>query len=174
MRERTSILRNLSVSSQPALSRRVDIYVMTEVALTPLEPAAVGMRVLFMHSCEEPELARTLARDGHDVLSVADDEHAARLMRVFRPEMIVVAAQNTVLACGDLRSQAREVPIIAIVASDDAEERVAALNAGADDCLGRPFHRAELIARMRAAERRRLLIAARPHMDEQPAVGGEA
>jgi DNA-binding response OmpR family regulator len=131
------------------------------------------MRVLFMHSREKPELARTLARDGHDVLAVADDEHAARLMRVFKPEMIVVAARDTVLACRDLRSQACEVPIIAIVASDDAEERVAALNAGADDCLGRPFHRAELIAGMRAAERRRLLIAARPHMVEQPAVGGE-
>ena len=174
MSEPTSILRNLSVSSQPALSRRVDIYSMTEVALTPLEPAAVGMRVLFMHSREEPELARTLARDGHDVLAVADDEHAARLMRVFKPEMIVVAAQNTVVTCRDLRSQAREVPIIAIVASDDAEERVAALNAGADDCLGRPFHRAELIARMRAAKRRRLLIAARSRTGEQQARGGEA
>ena len=95
-------------------------------------------------------------------------------MRVFKPEMIVVAAQNTVVTCRDLRSQAREVPIIAIVASDDAEERVAALNAGADDCLGRPFHRAELIARMRAAKRRRLLIAARSRTGEQQARGGEA
>jgi two-component system, OmpR family, response regulator CpxR len=41
-----------------------------------------------------------------------------------------------------------------VAVSDSAEERIANLDAGADDCLGRPFHPGELVARVRALLRR--------------------
>jgi DNA-binding response OmpR family regulator len=142
-----------------------------EHAISSAEQAPIGLRVLFVHSREEPELTRTLAREGHDVLAVADDERPARWLEVFKPHLIVVAVRDPVRICCELRRQERDVPIIAIVHSQDVEERIAALQAGADDCIGRPFPRAELTARMRAAWRRTILRAPNSHLPEEPTQG---
>lgn len=55
-----------------------------------------------------------------------------------------------------------EVPVLILSVRDDAEEKVAALDAGADDYVTKPFDTAELLARVRAAQRRSLTEAGEP------------
>ena len=47
-----------------------------------------------------------------------------------------------------------EVPVIVLTVRDDVQEKVAALDAGADDYITKPFSTAELLARLRAAQRK--------------------
>ena len=49
-----------------------------------------------------------------------------------------------------------DVPVLILSVRDDADEKVAALDAGADDYVTKPFDTAELLARIRAAQRRSL------------------
>mgnify|MGYP001627400424 CR=1 FL=1 len=56
---------------------------------------------------------------------------------------------------GQLRRDGNELPVLILTARDALEDRVAGLDAGADDYLLKPFERAELAARLRALLRRR-------------------
>ncbi len=55
-----------------------------------------------------------------------------------------------------------DVPVLILSVRDDAEEKVAALDSGADDYVTKPFDTAELLARVRAAQRRSLTEAGEP------------
>lgn len=54
----------------------------------------------------------------------------------------------------DLRLARKSTPVLMLSARSQVEDRIAGLNAGADDYLGKPFHFSELLARMRALLRR--------------------
>ena len=54
----------------------------------------------------------------------------------------------------ELRRQGRQTPVLLLSARGEVNERVAGLNAGADDYLPKPFELAELVARLRALVRR--------------------
>ncbi len=56
--------------------------------------------------------------------------------------------------CRDLRRAERSIPILMLTARDEPEDRVRGLEVGADDYLIKPFHRAELVARVKALFRR--------------------
>jgi DNA-binding response OmpR family regulator len=108
------------------------------------------------------------------VLAAAEDELPTRLLSVFEPHVVLVAGHDVPHACHELRLHAAEVPIVAIAASRNLEERIAALSSGADDCLSAPFHPAELLARLHAVTRRRApRVAQLPTAGEQ-ALGGAA
>lgn len=62
--------------------------------------------------------------------------------------------QNGLEIVRHLRSQADTIPIVVITARGAIEDRVNGLEAGADDYLVKPFHRDELLARVRAVVRR--------------------
>jgi DNA-binding response OmpR family regulator len=113
----------------------------------------VPTRVLLVHRRPEPELVRLLARAGHDVLAVRDDERPIRFLGVFQAELVLVATDDPATTCRAIRRAAAGISIL--VPTQSLDSRVAALDAGAEDCLGTPFHRQELAARMRAAQRRR-------------------
>lgn len=117
-------------------------------------PDFTGMRVLLVGERRDEQLARVLARDGHEVLSAETAEAAIRLSRVFDPEVIVVVGD----ACHDLRHAAPSAGIVALVRGQDVAERINALQAGADDCLASPWSDAELRARVRAMGRRRARV----------------
>ncbi len=55
-----------------------------------------------------------------------------------------------------------DVPVLILSVRDDAEEKVAALDVGADDYVTKPFDTAELLARVRAAQRRSLTETGEP------------
>lgn len=63
--------------------------------------------------------------------------------------------------CRRLRAAGSRLPVILITAKDDVEERVAGLDAGADDYIVKPFNGDELLARIRVQLRRAL-----PNSDE--------
>ena len=88
-------------------------------------PAAdfTGMRVLLVGERREEQLARVLARDGHDVLSV-DEPEATRLGGVFAPDVIVFVGAS----CRELRRAVPAAGIIALVRGQDVEERISAFS----------------------------------------------
>ena len=61
-----------------------------------------------------------------------------------------------------------DVPVLILSVRDDAEEKVAALDAGADDYVTKPFDTAELLARVRVAQRRSLTETGEPVFSSGP------
>jgi DNA-binding response OmpR family regulator len=88
--------------------------------------------------------------DGEDGLFMAtDSDHNLIILDVMLPKL------DGISICKKLRSQGKTVPIIILSAKDTVEDRVKGLDAGADDYLIKPFSFSELVARIRAIERRR-------------------
>jgi two-component system OmpR family response regulator len=65
------------------------------------------------------------------------------------------AGKDGVEVLGDLRRQGLETPVLAVTASEDKQTKVAALDAGADGYLQKPFEVPEMIAGLKALIRRR-------------------
>jgi two-component system KDP operon response regulator KdpE len=63
-----------------------------------------------------------------------------------------------------------DVPVLILSVRDDPDEKVAALDAGADDYVTKPFDTAELLARVRAAQRRSLTETGEPVFKTGPLV----
>jgi two-component system, OmpR family, KDP operon response regulator KdpE len=61
-----------------------------------------------------------------------------------------------------------DVPVLILSVRDDADEKVAALDAGADDYVSKPFDTAELLARIRATQRRSLTESGEPVFQSGP------
>jgi two-component system response regulator MprA len=103
-------------------------------------------------------LAHALRRDGYQVLLAADGTEAMAELGRARPEVIVldvlVPEPNGLEICRRLRRRGDQVPILMLTARDLVEDRVAGLDAGADDYLVKPFALDELRARLRALLRR--------------------
>jgi two-component system response regulator MprA len=103
-------------------------------------------------------LERTLSAEGYAVDAVADG--GAALARVERavPDLIVLDVSmpglDGLAVTRRLRAKRLPVPILLLTARDALEDRVAGLDAGADDYLVKPFEMDELMARVRAMLRR--------------------
>jgi two-component system response regulator MprA len=103
-------------------------------------------------------LARTLAAEGYDVTVAADGGAALAEAERAAPDVIVLdvamPALDGLAVCRRLRSKGLPTPILMLTARDAVPDRVAGLEAGADDYLIKPFAVQELIARLRALTRR--------------------
>src|SRR5437764_10132453 len=89
------------------------------------------------------------ARDGHEALvAVERDDPDAAVLDVMMP------APDGLEVCRQLRSAENDVPILMLTARREVSDRVAGLDAGADDYLPKPFALDELLARLRALLRR--------------------
>lgn len=110
---------------------------------------------------DEPQILRALKvvlRDaGYEVTAVATAQEALDAASVRPPDAaiidLVLPDGNGVEVCEELRSWS-EMPIIVLSAVDDEEQKVRALEAGADDYVTKPFGPRELVARLSAALRR--------------------
>ena len=87
-----------------------------------------------------------------------DGQEALELITRDRPDAVVLDVMMPRLdgleVCRRLRSSGDDLPILVLTARDSVSERVAGLDAGADDYLPKPFALEELLARMRALLRR--------------------
>ncbi|MBB5866758.1 two-component system response regulator MprA [Allocatelliglobosispora scoriae] len=118
------------------------------------------MRILVVD--DDPAVRRSLEhalrRDGYDVSSAADGVSALTEHGVFRPDAVVLdilmPEPNGLEVCRTLRSGGHDTPILMLTARDLVTDRVAGLDAGADDYLAKPFALEELRARLRALLRR--------------------
>ena len=106
-------------------------------------------------------LARGLREQGYVVDLVLDGESAASYLRLYEYEVAVVDWRMPRLSGIDLIQRlrgasgaARSTPVLMLTARDTPADRVAGLDAGADDYLVKPFDFGELLARLRALQRR--------------------
>ena len=103
-------------------------------------------------------LDRALRRDGYAVSSVADGQAALDAVERHAPDAIVLDVGLPVVdglsVCRRLRADGFRTPVLMLTARDAVSDRVAGLDAGADDYLVKPFALAELYARLRALLRR--------------------
>jgi two-component system KDP operon response regulator KdpE len=110
---------------------------------------------------DEPQIARALRINltarGYEVVTAHDGAAALRAAADAKPDVVVLD-----LGLPDLDGRTvieglrgwTSIPIIVLSARTDSGEKVAALDAGADDYVTKPFGMDELLARLRAAVRR--------------------
>ena len=118
------------------------------------------MRVLVVE--DEPRMAdlirRGLSREGLAVDVAGDGERGMEMARATTYDALVLDVMlpgiNGFEACRRLRSDGVWTPVLMLTARDSVGDRVAGLDAGADDYLVKPFAWAELLARLRALIRR--------------------
>jgi two-component system, OmpR family, response regulator MprA len=103
-------------------------------------------------------LSRTLAAEGYEVEASPDGGDALAAVERSTPDLVVldVAMQGLdgLSVARRLRDKGLGLPILMLTARDAVPDRVAGLDAGADDYLVKPFAAEELIARVRALLRR--------------------
>lgn len=103
-------------------------------------------------------LKRSLRFNGYDVVLAEDGEEALQVIREQRPDLTILDVMMPKLdglgVCRVLREEGDHTPILMLTARDDVADRVAGLDAGADDYLPKPFALEELLARVRSLLRR--------------------
>jgi two-component system response regulator MprA len=103
-------------------------------------------------------LARALELEGYDVVAVPDGAAALDAARNEPPDVLVLDVMmpgvDGLTVCRVLRAERDRTPILMLTARTETSDRVAGLDAGADDYLPKPFELDELLARLRALLRR--------------------
>jgi len=118
------------------------------------------MRILVVD--DEPAvrdaLRRALSLEGYEVDVACDGAEALRGLAGTRPDAVVLdllmPEVDGLEVCRRLRAARDVTPILVLTARDAVSDRVAGLDAGADDYLVKPFALEELLARLRALLRR--------------------
>lgn len=109
------------------------------------------MAGLLKRGLEEEGYAVDVAATGSDAIWAAtENPYDAILLDVLLPDM------NGQEVCRRLRAGGRWAPVLMLTARTAVADRVAGLDAGADDYLTKPFSFSELLARVRALVRRRV------------------
>ncbi|MEW5684042.1 MAG: response regulator transcription factor [Pseudomonadota bacterium] len=99
-----------------------------------------------------------LGSEGHNVSITASGEEAVELAEIYEYDAILMDLDLEDItgaeALRDLRMKKNATPVIMLTGSLDVDTKVAALGSGADDYITKPFHKAELMARINAVVRR--------------------
>ncbi|NCZ93012.1 MAG: DNA-binding response regulator [Actinobacteria bacterium] len=103
-------------------------------------------------------VTRVLELEGHEVSAVNDGNAALDAILAKPPHAVVMDVMMPFLdgmsVCRELRRRGNKTPILLLTARHEVGDRVAGLDAGADDYLVKPFAVDELLARVRALLRR--------------------
>jgi two-component system copper resistance phosphate regulon response regulator CusR len=106
-------------------------------------------------------IAKGLREHGHAVDLADNGASAAQQAGSAAYDMVILDVmlpeKNGLDVCRELRAGGAAVPVLMLTARDAVPDRIAGLDAGADDYLTKPFHFGELLARVRALARRRAL-----------------
>lgn len=104
-----------------------------------------------------------LSNKGYDIIEAENGVEAVEMVKDYRPDAVLLDMglpdASGVEVTRNLRSWTW-VPIVFISVRDDEKTKVEALDAGADDYVSKPFGLDELVARLRAALRRRQIVPA--------------
>jgi two-component system KDP operon response regulator KdpE len=126
-----------------------------------------GVRVLIVD--DEPAIRRflrtTLAAHGYDIFEAADGQSALTAAAAARPDLIILDLGLPDMDGVQVTHQLREwtqIPILIVSVRGQENDKIAALDAGADDYVTKPFGVGELLARMRVALRRTVPAAEEP------------
>jgi two-component system, OmpR family, response regulator MprA len=134
--------------------------VKSERAAVPLAPAPGAGRLLVVD--DDPDvrdsLERALRVAGYAVTTAVHGADALDQLARAPVDLIVLDVLMPIVdgfdACRRLRERGNATPVLVLTARDAVEDRVAGLEAGADDYLVKPFALRELLARIRALLRR--------------------
>ena len=120
------------------------------------------MRILLVE--DEPDLGKAIqmmlvqeayivdwAQDGNEAWAFLESHWIQYTLAIF--DWLLPGISGIEL-CQRLRSQNRTLPILMLTAKDQPEDTALGLDAGADDYLVKPFRKVELLARLRALQRR--------------------
>jgi len=105
-------------------------------------------------------LQRALELEGYDIELAADGREALTRLENGEPQPdavildVLMPVVDGLEVCRRLRRSGNRVPVLMLTARDEIENRVAGLDAGADDYVPKPFALEELVARIRALLRR--------------------
>jgi two-component system KDP operon response regulator KdpE len=110
---------------------------------------------------DEPQIRRvlraTLSSNGYDVIEAKNGQEAIEMAVRERPDLILLDVNmpdmSGLEACSKIRLSF-EGPIIMVTVRNSEQDKIVALDAGADDYVVKPFAMGELLARIRAALRR--------------------
>jgi two-component system KDP operon response regulator KdpE len=101
----------------------------------------------------------TLSGMGFTVVGASRGEEALSLVQLTRFDAVLldvdIPGMGGLEACRCIRSTSTHLPILMLTAMDGEDDKVLALDAGADDYITKPFRLRELTARLRSAVRRR-------------------
>ena len=113
-------------------------------------------------------LHTTLSALGFEIEEASSGEQAVSFVRTERYDAalldINMPGMGGIAACRTLRRLAEGLPILMLTVRDNADDKIDALDAGADDYITKPFHVGELTARVRSAVRRSRLAQGESEM----------
>ncbi len=119
--------------------------------------AVSHMRILIVEDDKDlsAALAEALGHGGYAIDVAHEAEEAEGFTDVYAYDLILLdlglpGGRDGLTLLKDWRKNGMEVPIIILTARDGWREKVAGMDAGADDYVTKPFHEAELLARVRA------------------------
>ena len=121
------------------------------------------MRILVVDddAAVRDSLVRTLRFEGYQVDTAQDGLQALAAVAAEEPDTMILDVSmprmDGLAACRQLRADGVVLPVLMLTARDSVGDRVAGLDAGADDYLVKPFALQELLARLRALLRRSAL-----------------
>ena len=125
---------------------------------------------------DEPQILRALVANlrarGYEVDAAATGEIALQLAARHRPDLVILDLGLPGMSGAEVIDGLRgwtDVPILVLSARDAERDKIAALDAGADDYVTKPFGMGELLARVRAATRRRVRGSPEPAVVATPA-----
>ena len=103
-------------------------------------------------------LERALRLEGYEIALAADGAEALATLASTEPDAVVLDVMmpevDGLQVCRRMRSTGDRTPVLMLTARDAVSDRVAGLDAGADDYVVKPFALDELLARLRALLRR--------------------
>jgi two-component system, OmpR family, response regulator MprA len=103
-------------------------------------------------------LVRARGLEGYEVAAVTNGAHALEWLGEHAADVLVLDVSmphvDGLTVCRVLRGEGNRIPVLMLTARTDTKDRVAGLDAGADDYLPKPFDLDELFARLRALLRR--------------------
>ena len=111
---------------------------------------------------DEPNIVRLLrlylGHEGYEVVSASDGREALDRFRQDRPDLVLLDLMMPGLGgfevCTEIRKQS-SVPVLMLTARSDDVDKIVGLEVGADDYVTKPFNPREVVARVKAALRRR-------------------
>ena len=142
-------------------------FVTTDVSARQDEAVSTG-RILLADDDRaiRDSLSRALGLQGYEVVQANDGAAALAMVEKDKPDVAILDVMmpnvDGLTVCRVLRAERNRLPILMFTARTETADRVAGLDAGADDYLAKPFELDELLARVRA-----LLRRAKP--DDDPA-----
>ncbi|HWO73016.1 MAG TPA: response regulator transcription factor [Dehalococcoidia bacterium] len=120
-------------------------------------------RLLVLTADDDPAIRRIVSRvlelNGFDVIACSNGSEALRAFEEQQPQLVILDIRmpevDGLTVCREIRAES-DVPVIMLTALEDESDAAAALEAGADDYIRKPFGTNELLARIKAVLRRAL------------------